>query len=72
LSFQEKQELEALPVRIDAIEQALSDLHAAMADPAFYRKDRDEIARASKQLEDLERELAAAYERWHALEQRPG
>ena len=36
-------------------------LHAAMADPSFYRKDRDEIAGARKRLEDLERDLAAAY-----------
>ena len=43
-----------------------------MADPSFYRKDRDEIAAASKRLEDLERDLTAAYERWHALEELAG
>ena len=72
LSFKERQELEALPARIEAIEKAVSDLHAAMADPAFYRKDRDEIAQASSRLEDLERDLAAAYERWHVLEELAG
>ena len=39
-----------------------------MADPAFYRKDGDEIAEAKARLEALEQELAAAYERWEALE----
>ena len=35
-------------------------------------KDRDEIAGANKRLEDLERDLAAAYARWHALEELAG
>ena len=35
-------------------------------------KDRDEIAGAKKRLEDLERDLAAAYARWHALEELAG
>ena len=35
-------------------------------------KDRDEIAGANKRLEDLERDLAAAYARWHALEEDAG
>jgi len=38
----------------------------------FYRQDRDEIAGAKKRLEDLERDLAAAYARWHALEELAG
>ena len=40
-----------------------------MADPAFYRKERDEIARANSRLEAIERELATAYERWQALDE---
>jgi len=35
-------------------------------------QDRDEIAGAKKRLEDLERDLAAAYARWHALEELAG
>ena len=50
----------------------MRELHEAMADPAFYRKDRDEIARANARLEDIERELATAYERWQALEEAGG
>ena len=63
LSFKERKELEALPARIDQLEQAVRELHEAMADPTFYRKDRDEIARASARLEETERELSTAYER---------
>ena len=43
-----------------------------MADPAFYRSDGGEIAEAKARLEALERELAAAYERWEALEELGG
>jgi ATP-binding cassette subfamily F protein uup len=68
LSFKERKELETLPARIEQLEHAVRELHEAMADPSFYRKDRDEIARARISLEDLERDLAVAYERWQALE----
>ena len=39
-----------------------------MADPAFYRKEGDEIAEAKTRLETLERDLAESFERWEALE----
>ncbi|MGO9917590.1 MAG: ABC transporter ATP-binding protein, partial [Isosphaeraceae bacterium] len=72
LSFKERKELESLPGRIELLENAVQELHAAMADPSFYRKDRDEIAGARNRLEDLEREMASAYARWHALEELAG
>jgi ATP-binding cassette subfamily F protein uup len=72
LTFKERQELEALPGRIETLEKAVGELHTAMADPAFYRKDRDEIAQARSRLEVHEREVAAAYERWHELEELAG
>ncbi|WP_165220808.1 ATP-binding cassette domain-containing protein [Aquisphaera insulae] len=68
-SFKERRELETLPARIEEMEARIAALHEAMADPAFYRKDREEIANERSRLEDLERELAASYERWHALEE---
>ncbi|MGA7502369.1 MAG: ABC transporter ATP-binding protein, partial [Isosphaeraceae bacterium] len=72
LSFKERKELETLPGRIELLENAVQELHAAMADPSFYRKDRDQIAGARNRLEDLEHDLAAAYARWHALEELAG
>lgn len=72
MNFKERQELEGLPARIEKMENAVTEVHAAMADPAFYRKDREEIAQASTELENLERDLAAAYERWHVLEELAG
>ena len=61
LSFKERKELETLPGRIELLENAVQELHMAMADPSFYRKDRDAIAGAGNRLEELERDLASAY-----------
>ena len=72
LSYKEKQELEALPGRIEELEAARQALHEAMADPAFYRKEGAEIAATKANLEALERELATAYTRWEALEEMAG
>jgi ATP-binding cassette subfamily F protein uup len=69
LSYKERQELQALPGRIEALEAALQELHEAMADPMFYRRDGGEIARTRARLEELEQDLAAAYERWEMLEE---
>ena len=41
-----------------------------MADPAFYRREGDEIVRAKVRLEEMERDLAVAFERWEELEAR--
>jgi ATP-binding cassette subfamily F protein uup len=58
-----------MPGRIELLESSVQELHLTMADPSYYRKDRDEIATAKKRLENLEHDLAAAYARWHALEE---
>ena len=72
LSFNERKELDDMPGRIEQLEKTVQDLHAAMAEPSFFRQDRDEMAGAKKRLEDPERDLAAAYARWHALEEIAG
>ncbi len=69
LSFKEQSELKSLPERIEALELELSELHAAMADPSFYKQDGGAIAIAKARLTQLEDDLAAAYQRWHELEE---
>jgi ABC transport system ATP-binding/permease protein len=68
LSFKEQRELESLPSRIEALETEIQQLHGAMADPAFYKRDGAAIAEANALLAQLESELAGVYERWEALE----
>ncbi|MDG3002167.1 ATP-binding cassette domain-containing protein [Paludisphaera mucosa] len=64
----ERKELSTLPGKIEKLETALAALHKTMADPSFYKKDRDAIAQANAQLQALEADLAAAYGRWEALD----
>jgi ABC transport system ATP-binding/permease protein len=68
LGFKEKREMEALPGQIENLESELRELHATMADPSFYKRDRVAIAEAKSRLDALERSLAAAFERWEVLE----
>ena len=68
LSFKEERELEALPERISALEEEQQQLHATLADPAFYKQAGPEVMTLNARLEELEAALLAAYERWEELE----
>ena len=70
LSFKEKRELDGWPARIEALEAEQRDLHTRVAGPAFYREGKEAIAAALARQTALERELVAAYARWHELEAR--
>ncbi|MFN8595741.1 MAG: ATP-binding cassette domain-containing protein [Anaerolineae bacterium] len=64
----QQRELAELPHLIESLEAEQHQLSAAMAEPAFYQRDRSEIAQAVQQLKELEERLAAAYQRWAELE----
>ncbi|MFY9975122.1 MAG: ATP-binding cassette domain-containing protein [Chromatiaceae bacterium] len=70
LSFKESRELEGLPARIEALEAEQESLHDRLADPALYQGDGSAVAAAKGRLAALESELASAYARWEALEER--
>ena len=57
LSFKEKREMEALPGQIEKLESELRELHATMADPSFYKRDRAAIAQAKSRVDELESSL---------------
>ncbi len=69
LSFQERRELAALPATIEQLEAAIAELHHVMAQPEFYQRPGEQIARERQRLSDLESQLATAYVRWEELEQ---
>ena len=56
--------------RIDELEKDQGELHSAMADPAFFKQDGSDIAKAKSRLESLEQELSELYRRWEDLEAR--
>jgi ATP-binding cassette subfamily F protein uup len=68
LSYQEKQDLKALPARIEKLEAEQEVLHQQMADPDFYKKDATTISQLQQQLADLTAELEQTYARWEQLE----
>jgi ATP-binding cassette subfamily F protein uup len=68
LTNREHQELEALPARIEALENEQAGLVARMADPAFCRSEAARFAEVKARLNALEGEHAAAFGRWEELE----
>ncbi|MEM7230587.1 MAG: hypothetical protein AAF517_00340 [Planctomycetota bacterium] len=70
LTYNEQKELTKLPERLEKLEAKKEELLAAMADPSFYEKPRDEMEAATKELQELESELNETYERWETLEEK--
>jgi ATP-binding cassette subfamily F protein uup len=68
LTHAEKRLLESLPGRIEAMEEEQAQWHGSMADAAFYRRPREEIARARQRSAELAAEIANAYRSWEDLE----
>jgi ATP-binding cassette subfamily F protein uup len=68
LSFKEQKELDALPARIESLEQEIARQQEAMLAPDYYRQPGDVLARDRRALEEAERRLADAYSRWEVLE----
>jgi ATP-binding cassette subfamily F protein uup len=69
LGYKEQRELEALPARIEALEQEQKSVQQELADGAVYRSDPARAAQLAARVEQLEEELMTALERWEALGQ---
>ena len=70
MSFKEERELEALPPLLERLEAERKELYQSLADPGFYRGAGSDVAVANTRLQELEKELHAAYLRWEYLEER--
>ncbi|MEA1971094.1 MAG: ATP-binding cassette domain-containing protein [Thermodesulfobacteriota bacterium] len=68
LTFKEQREREKLPGIIEDLEARKQNLFAAMADPELYKTAGTKVAKLQAGLDELERELEAAYARWELLE----
>ena len=69
LNYKERQELDALPAKIEALEQEQSALQQQMADPAIYQQTREQVEQLNQRFGQVEEELQHAYERWETLEE---
>ena len=70
LSFREKRELETLPEAIEALEREQHALSARMAEPGYFQQPAEVLRAERQRAEDLERALAAKFERWAELDAR--
>lgn len=68
LSYKEQRELDELPKKIEKLENELQALQENMAAPDFYQQDANKIKEMTQRLQELNDELAVAYERWDKLE----
>ena len=68
LTYKERQELDALPARIESLESEQTQLYAEMADPAVYQSGGDEVTRRTARLAEIEQLLDELYARWEELE----
>jgi ATP-binding cassette subfamily F protein uup len=71
LTFREKKELEALPALIESLEAERAGLYETLAGPDFYRQDGSRLPAVKARIEELDREIPAAYGRWELLESIP-
>jgi ATP-binding cassette subfamily F protein uup len=69
LGYKEQRELEALPARIEALENEQKTIQAELNAGAVYRDDPARAVQLAQRIEQIEAELMAALERWDALGQ---
>ena len=68
LSYKEQRELEALPAKIEKLEEEQAKLVALLSDISFYQQDPREAARIQVRSEAVAEELLEVYARWEKLE----
>jgi ABC transport system ATP-binding/permease protein len=72
LGFNEMRELEALPAKLEALEEEQKALAARLADPGTYADRSIDVAALNKRHEEIEAELTRLLARWEELEQKRG
>jgi ATP-binding cassette subfamily F protein uup len=70
LSYKESRELAQLPARIEALEIEQRELNERMSRADYHRQGAAQIKADGLRLEEIERELATAFDRWAELEAR--
>ena len=69
LSYTLQRELDALPGKIDEVEQAIAAVQAEISAPAFYQQPSEVTGATLARLESLQQELDTLVERWAELEE---
>ena len=69
LSFKDARELEALPEKIDQLENSIDELQAQVNDAAFFSQDEKITQKVLNQLAETESNLEVVYARWQELDE---
>jgi ATP-binding cassette subfamily F protein uup len=70
LSYKEERELEALPARIEELEQERERLNTLMTSPELYQERAESVSEITSRWHQLEDELETLYQRWGDLDAR--
>jgi ABC transport system ATP-binding/permease protein len=70
LSYKDQRELEELPGRISKLQDEIAALEKTLADPGLFARDATAVTTATARLGAAQAAVAAAEERWLALEMR--
>ena len=68
LSYKEQSELESLPGLIEQLERQQQELEQQTSQIEFYQQDKDAIKTTLDRLEQVNRELQTAFDRWEYLD----
>jgi ABC transport system ATP-binding/permease protein len=68
LTYQEQLDLEALPKKIEQLEERQDALHTVIGAPEFYQQDAEKVTTTQDELASLTKELEGTYKRWEMLE----
>ena len=68
LTYKDQRELDALPGRIEVLEEDKARLETQVADPGFYRQEQDAVKKTLAELARVHEDLEAAYTRWAELD----
>ena len=68
LGYKDARELEALPGRIESLENEVAERTQRMNDPGYFQRDAADVSADNAALSDAQAALDAAYHRWQELE----
>lgn len=68
LPYKEQRELDALPAKLEALENDKAQLESLIADPQFYSRPHAEVQQQLARMDTVSSEIEQAYARWAELE----
>jgi ATP-binding cassette subfamily F protein uup len=67
LNSKERQELESIPVSIDALEKEQAEIGLKLGDPDLYKNQPQDLLKYQARLRDIEEQLITLMARWEDL-----